>query len=137
MTKQVILSNDHFDLYYHDSEKIIHHVFKEKLDSESFPRVLNAGTKVLRENRATKWLSDNRRQVNVLTDEDNAWANNVWLPKTMRAGWKYWAIVVPDSMLNRADLVRYVDSFHGKGIIVKVFSDDKVAFTWLKKIDQN
>ncbi|HEX2621000.1 MAG TPA: hypothetical protein VHL11_12655 [Phototrophicaceae bacterium] len=136
MPRRTVLSNEYFDLFYHEEDKIIHHVFKEKLDSENFPKVLLAGTEVLKTNGAIKWLSDNRRHTIELTDEDNAWANNVWFPQTMRAGWKYWAIVVPDSIVNRADLVRYVNSFHGKGIKVQVFTDDQKALDWLKRVDQ-
>lgn len=133
---QVVVSNEYYDLYFHKGDNIVHHVFKEQLESNSFREVLLKGTEVLREHRSRKWLSDNRLHTKVLSDDDNAWANNVWLPEIMNLGWKYWAIVVPDSMINRLDLIRYVESFHSKGIVVQVFSDDIAALDWLKGIDQ-
>lgn len=136
MTKKVIESNDHYDLFYHPEDKIVHHVFKEKLDSQSFPEVLNRGTEVLEQNRATKWLADNLQQKNVLTDEDNNWATTVWFPRTKALGWKYWAIVVPESMPNRADLVRYVEYYYEQGIVTRVFSDETVALHWLQSVDK-
>lgn len=135
MAKQVIASNNAYDLFFHEEDKIIHHIFKEDLDGLSFREVLNKGHNILKQNGATKWLSDNRRQMSVLSDEDNAWANDVWFPKTQAAGWKYWAIVVPDSMANRADLVRYIDSFYNSGIKVQVFTQDDEAYKWLLQFD--
>jgi len=135
MAKQIIETSECYDLFYHDEDKVIHHVFKEALDSESFHAVLEKGTEVLTEHKATKWLADNRRQEIVLSDEDNEWATTVWFPKTMAAGWKYWAIVVPDSIANRVDLMRYIEPYHATGINVKVFTDDAEALDWLKRVD--
>lgn len=136
MSKRIIATHPHYDLYFHEGESIVHHVFKEEIDSQSFPEVLNKGTEVLKQNKATKWLADNRRQQNVLSDEDNKWATTVWFPETKAYGWKYWAIVVPDSMVNRADLVRYVEYYYEQGIVTRVFSDEMIALEWLKGVDK-
>jgi hypothetical protein len=136
MTKQLIETTDHFDLFYHDDHKIVHHIFKEAIDSDSFHLVLDRGTEVLAEHKATKWLADNRRQETVLSDDDNQWATTEWFPRTMEAGWKYWAIVVPDSFANRVDLMRYIEPYHATGINVKVFTDDNEALEWLQRVDK-
>ncbi|GBF34693.1 hypothetical protein DCCM_3813 [Desulfocucumis palustris] len=50
--------------------------------------LLNKGTETLQQNKAQKWLSDDRNN-NALTLKDQEWANNIWFPNTAKVGWKY------------------------------------------------
>src|SRR5271166_4845497 len=118
MSAITVLSNDYFDLLYHEESKIIHHIFKPPMGSDQIQEVLSAGTDLLEKNRATKWLSDNRQLAVAFSDEAAQWVNEVWLPRTVRAGWKYWAMVVPEAIIGRADHVKYVESFYDTGIWV-------------------
>lgn len=126
----------HYQLLFHEDEKIVHHVYKPSMGSAQLKELLNAGTDLLRQYRAAKWLSDNRQLQTAFTEDDAAWVNNVWLPETVRAGWKYWAMVVPESLIGQADHIQYVESFHGSGVRVSVFSNVDEAMDWITTVDR-
>lgn len=53
----------------------------------------------------------------------------------MDAGWKYWAMVVPDSVIGRADHVQYVESFYNTGVRVTVYTETEPALSWLEGVE--
>ncbi len=126
------LSNDYFDLLFHEDTKIVHHIYKSPMDSEHLQEVLSGGTDLMEKYGATKWVSDNRQLVNAFSDEAAEWVNNVWLPRTIKAGWKYWAMVVPQSVIGQADHVKYVESFFNMGVWVTVYTDVQSAMKWIE-----
>jgi hypothetical protein len=132
MTTTTVLSNKYFDLLFHEDTKIIHHIYKPLMSSDQLKELLSAGTDLMEKYRSTKWISDNRQLVNTFSDEAAQWVNNVWLPRTVKAGWKYWAMVVPDSVIGRADHIKYVESFHNTGIWVTVYTTVEPAMDWLE-----
>ncbi len=91
---------------------------------------LNVGTDLLIEHDATKWLSDNRA-IAGHTDEESHWINTEWLPRTIAAGWRFWALVVPHDVAARMNMVQFVNEFYAHGIRVQVFTDDDHAMKWL------
>jgi len=125
------LSNDYCDLLFHEEEKIVHHIYKPPMDSDHLAELLSAGTDLMEKYGAVKWLSDNRLLANAFSDEVATWVNNVWLPRTIKAGWKFWAMVVPESLIGQADHVKYVESFYDKGIWVTVYTDLESAMDWI------
>lgn len=127
-----ILDNQYASMVYYTDEKIIHHTFHNALDSENLRVVLNAGVDLLRERRATKWLSDNR-EIDPHSDEDSEWINTNWLPRAIAAGWKTWALIVPDSIKARMNMNEFVNTFHGVGIRVMVFTELDEARNWLNQ----
>ena len=64
------------------------------------------GTDLLKEKGATKWLSDARNS-NAITRADLEWGDDVWLPKAVEYGWKYWAIVEPERFIGQMEIKRY------------------------------
>ena len=126
------LSNEYFDLLFHEETKIVHHIYKAPMSSGQLKELLNAATDMMENYGATKWLSDNRLLANTFGDEAALWVNNVWLPRTVRAGWKYWAMVVPNCVLGRADQQKYVKSIYNSGIWVTIHKDVESAMKWIK-----
>lgn len=135
MPGTTIVSNEFYELSFHEDEKIVHHTYKPDMDSAHLQELLSAGTDLLTQHGATKWLSDNRDLQVAFTEEDAAWVNNTWLPETIEAGWKYWAMVVPEALISQADHVQYVESFHGSGVWVTVYVDVESALNWLRSVD--
>jgi hypothetical protein len=88
------------------------------------------GTEVLRQNKAEKWLSDDRNN-NALTTEDQNWANNVWFPETARAGWKYWALVQPEKVTGQMNMKKQANVVTSGGVTVGTFNDPEAAMDWL------
>jgi hypothetical protein len=111
-------------------------MFKPKMSGAHLEAVLNGGTKLMIDNKATKWLSDNRQLSVAFSEEDANWVNNDWLPRTIKAGWKYWAMVVPESVIGQADHVKYVESFYNSGVWVTVYTDVESALQWLEQVDK-
>lgn len=130
-----VIDNSHARLVYHNDTKIVHHTLYKSLDSATLKEVLNKGIDLLRQHQAVKWLSDNRA-IDPHSEEDGNWINNDWLPRVIAAGWKYWALVVPDDVRARMNMGDFVNSFFERGVRIMVFSDFDEAMTWLENVDQ-
>lgn len=130
-----VLNNKYAKLVYHTDEKIVHHVFHKDLNTEHLQLVLNTGVELLREHRACKWIADTRA-IGPFSDEDGRWINDEWLPRALKVGWKYWALVVPEAVKARMMLFEHMSFFDGKGIRINVFTDFDAGWTWLNHIDR-
>lgn len=53
-------------------------------------------------------------------------------PRAAKAGWKYWALVVPEDIAGRASMTDIVQTFHQLGVHVSIFSDLEEAQTWIE-----
>lgn len=92
--------------------------------------MLTTGVECLENNGVNKWLSDNTK-VTVTTPETSEWIQNEWLPRAIRAGWKYYALVESESKLGKMHIQQFIDSFLEVGITVNLFSDPEEAKKWL------
>lgn len=134
MSTETIIDNEFAILTYHRDEKIVHHQFHRALDSENLRLVLNTGIDLLRDHNAIKWLSDNH-SIGAHKEEDGKWINDDWLPRVIASGWKYWALVVPDDVKARMNMIEFVDAFYNQGVRVMVFTNVEQAKTWLENVD--
>jgi hypothetical protein len=98
--------------------------------------VLNLGVVAMAKYGAAKWLSDDRNN-SVLSPEDTEWSMNNWFPRAIQAGWKYWALVVPQDILAQMNLKEFVDSYFDQGLRIMVFSNSDEAMKWLIDVDKN
>lgn len=133
MTTQTIIDNPHVKLFYETDTKIVHHRFAATIHGDYLMESMNKGVELLKQHKATKWLSDNRA-INGHSEKETEWINNVWLPSAINAGWKAWALVVPDSFLARINMNEFVKSFYDKGVRIMVFTDWDEAMNWLKSL---
>jgi len=131
MKDVTIISNDHAKLVYHPDVKIIHHTL---LGGEGFRDVLNTGVDTIKKYGAVKWLSDDRG-ISYLPG-DLEWSLTDWLPRAVKAGWKYWALVVPDDLVARVAVSPSVEACHEQGVRVMVFSNLETAMEWLSTADK-
>lgn len=131
MTKTIKLDTNYATLWYHDDEKIVHHKFHKFIYGQQFRDVLENGLKIFKEEGASKWLSDDREN-SALPAEDGAWAMNDWSPRVLDAGWKYWAIVLPEKNIGQMNMQQFIDSYSPLGLTVRVFSDPDEALKWLE-----
>jgi hypothetical protein len=134
VAQQAILDNKQVTLYYHTDTKIVHHVYHHGIGGAHLKEALNTGVDLLHKHKAIKWLSDNRA-IEGHSEEESDWVNNVWLPNAINAGWKYWALVVPESVMGRMNAAEFVQSFHEQGIWVTVTTDPEAAMDWLLSRD--
>ena len=134
MTTITVIDTPYASLYYHTNTGIVHHKFHKALDSKHFRQVLDGGIELLQTHGATKWLSDNR-DMDPHNEEDGQWTNESWLPRAIAAGWKYWALVVPDDVAARINMAEFVNSFYERGLRIMVFTDIESAEKWLIEVN--
>ena len=92
---------------------------------------MTRGVELFERHGASKWLSDDRGN-GALHPDDGKWAMEVWSNRTVAAGWKYWAIVMPDAALGRANMRRFIREYADRGVDVKIFENPQEALEWLK-----
>jgi hypothetical protein len=126
-----MIDNRFASLVFDTNDKIVHHTFHRDLDSAHLRLVLNTGIELFETHGANKWLSDNRA-IDPHSEEDTLWINQEWLPRVIKAGWKYWALVVPHDAKARMNMVEFVGSFYDQGVRVMVFTDLAPAMEWLR-----
>ncbi len=131
MDKEVVLNNEYITIWYHHQKKIIHHEFHKFTYGKAFQDALSTGAAILEKNRAQKWLSDDRKN-GVIALDDTKWTATVWRPRVIKAGWKYWAIVLPEKAVGQMVMQRIIKEYADSGVTVKIFSDPFKAMNWLE-----
>ena len=130
MPEMTIIQNEYATLVYHPDTKIVHHTFHQPISGDKFRQVLNTGIDLLQQHQAFKWLSDDRNNL-ALPESDTKWSKINWFPRAVKAGWKYWALVVPQDFMARVNMKEFVDSYLDQGLTIKVFTHPDDAMQWL------
>jgi hypothetical protein len=134
MPEIIIVSNKFITVRYLDDQKIIYHTVHEPIPDQPLKDALNAGTEALREYGACKWLSDDRKNGPV-SPEIAEWGRQDWNPRTIAAGWKYWANVVPEEVAAAGALAPVIENLFNLGLRMMVFTDLESAFEWLDRFE--
>ncbi len=129
--RKLALQNDSVRLWFYPELKIVHHRMLKTPSSEEFRELLSEGATLVERFRASKWLSDDRGNA-VLRDYDEEWSDRVWLPRVLRSGFKYWAIVLPNTAVGKLNMRRLAADHTRKGIVSRVEHTPEAAFAWLK-----
>lgn len=132
MSKITVLENPSATLWFHPDTKIVHHQLHKFIYGEDLRALLSAGTELIKKHRATKWLSDDRGNT-VISHQDEEWANTVFIPTTLAAGWKHWAIVPPKMVIGQLGAERIAKALAEMGLVVQFFDDPDQAMRWLEK----
>jgi hypothetical protein len=130
MSAQTIINNEYATLFYHPDTKIVHHTFHKPIGGDHFRSILNTGVETMGKNGAQKWLSDDRNNA-AMSQEDTDWSQADWFPRAMKAGWKFWAIVVPHDIMGRMNMKEFVDMYYEQGLRIMVFTNPDEAMKWL------
>lgn len=126
-----IYEDEQITVLYHPEKKIIHHQMHEHTHGSSFRTALMAGADAMKKYQVKKWLSDDRKNP-VLRPEDQQWGIDVWQPKIIEAGWKYWAIIQPEYTLAKMRMEKLAEMYAKLGVTVQMFSDPDEAMSWLE-----
>ncbi len=128
---RVILQNEFATLVYHPRSRIVHHTFHQPVPTDIFRAVLTRGVELLEQRGATKWLSDDRGNT-ALHPDDAKWSMGEWTERASAAGWRFWAVVLPDMALGRASMRRFLKHHIERGLRVRVFEQPEDALRWLE-----
>jgi hypothetical protein len=131
MAKITVMDNEYCTLWYYPDKKIVHHKVKKFIFGQTFYNMLLAGTDLIIKNHATKWLSDDVG-VPVLKQEDMDWGAANWFPQTVKGGWKYWAIMVPDQPMGKMNLEALAAMYGKMGVTARFFKSFDEAMKWLE-----
>lgn len=129
--KITIVDTEYATLWFYPESGIVHHKIHKFMRKGLYRELVTAGVDCLEKHNATKWLSDNRGNT-VVRQEDIAWLNTVSVPRAIRAGFKYWAIVMPAMEIGKMQMRQLVEELGGRGITAKAFSDPDDAMAWLE-----
>lgn len=132
VSNQVVLNNSSATLFFDDESAIVSHSFRGFTHGASLRQILDGGVELLREKRASKWLSDDRGN-GALPQADVQWCQTDWFPRAMAAGWKFWALVQPETVLGQMNMKRFTSMYAELGLTVKVFTEVEPAREWLLK----
>ncbi len=131
MKKNEVIDNEYMALWYYPELKIVHHKTKQTLPEGGFERLLSTGADYIEKYRASKWLSDESNLV-AISKEDNEWGDTVWAPRVIKAGFKYWAVIFPKSVIGSLQMKRFVKEYSDRGVTVEMFDSVEPALTWLE-----
>jgi len=129
----LILDDEYESLWYHPEEKVVHHKIKGFLRQGMFEKLLSAGAELMEKHGARKWLSDDRSNV-VVSPEDIEWADEVWFPRVRKAGFEYWAVVVPSLTVGAVQLKNLQARRREQGVTVELFETVEAAMAWLARV---
>ena len=131
MADQTIIDNEYVTMWYYTDKKIVHHTFHKFLHGQPLRECLTRGIELFKKNSASKWLSDDRNN-SALPKEDMEWAQTSWFPQVVAAGWKYWAIVLPEQIIGQLNMKRLIKQYSEAGVTAQIFSDPQKAMQWLE-----
>ncbi|MBO8131378.1 MAG: hypothetical protein H0Z29_07665 [Candidatus Marinimicrobia bacterium] len=130
--KQVVFDNEYATVWVYPEKGIIHHKFKKFIWGEGFRQTMMNAADAFEKYGCTKWLSDDREN-SALRPEDIEWGQKVWEPRVLKAGWKHWAVILPEKVVGQMNMKKIIDRYKSIGVNVKVFSDSEEAMEWLEK----
>ena len=131
MDKELILDNEYMTVWYYPHKKIVHHEFHKFTYGKTLYDGLSAGAAILEEREAQKWLSDHRKKIGSDKDDLN-WTATVWRHRVIKAGLKYWAMILPEKILGQMAMKRIIGEYADTGVTVQTFSDPDEAMRWLE-----
>ncbi len=134
MSPIIILDNEYITVQYLPDKKIMYHTIHQPIDGQPLKDAFNAGTDALKQYGACKWLSDDRKN-GPQSQEFFSWGFKEWSPRTIAAGWKYWAIVVPTELASAGTMAPAIDAYYDLGLRVMVFTDVEEATQWLDRFE--
>jgi hypothetical protein len=134
MRERVVLVEESVcSLWYYPKEKIVHHELRAFVHGARFRNLLDKGLDAFKQHGACKWLSDDRGN-NALSQDDAEWAMSDWAPRVIAAGWKYWAVVMPEKVMGQINMKRWIKEYSDRGVTVQHFTDPNLAFEWLARL---
>ncbi len=132
VSRLITIENEFATLWYYPEKRIIHHQFHKFAYGEDFRNILTTGAELLEKYRCTKWLSDDRN-IGILHPEDRAWGDEHWTPRVVKAGWRYWAFLMPERATGKLSSTNLAETFSELGVTVKAVDSEEEGMAWLEE----
>ena len=136
MSTIMVFTNEYITVEYYTDKKLIYHTIHQPIGDQvqMFQQAMNAGTEALKKYGACKWLSDDRKNGPV-PHEVIEWGFTDWNPRTIKAGWKYWANIVPEETASAGTLIPIIEDLYKLGLRMQVFTKETDGLAWLEKLN--
>lgn len=129
---EILIDNEAMRLVYRRDDKIVHHEIRQFVHGAQLRNMLDLGLDTMIKHKAYKWLSDDRGN-GPLKPADEEWAKANWFPRVLAAGWKHWAVVMPEAVLGQMNMRRWMEMYQQAGVNAHPFSDPQEALKWLRE----
>lgn len=126
----VYFSEKYGDIIWDDKALVIKLIWKGYLNSEQFRNTYEKFVDSVKEFKATKAFIDNRNFITIKSG-DEKWAEEVIIPKAIKAGLRKVASVLPESLVQKQVLMRVKNSTTELETYIASSVED--AMTWLRK----
>ncbi|MBN2527473.1 MAG: hypothetical protein JXR76_13855 [Deltaproteobacteria bacterium] len=132
MTEQrmTIWEDKNATIWVYPKHCIMHHQLHHFFYGLAFRSILTASLDAFETYNCTKWLSDDRNFGAILPD-DKAWGDDVWRPRMLEAGWKFWAMVPPSKVTGKMNIQKMVEEYMALGVSSAFFTQPEEALDWL------
>ncbi|MEY4547357.1 MAG: hypothetical protein RL685_3552 [Pseudomonadota bacterium] len=131
VARESVLESDQISVWCYPELRVVSHQMHKACHGMPFRDALRAGTAAMQRHSALGWLSDDRLN-GPLPDDDEVWGNSIWFPTTKAAGWKYWAMVLPQKAVGKLNVKRLIEGVRKRGVEGQMFSDPGLALDWLR-----
>ena len=130
--RQVIHNNEFISVYYYPDKKIVHHEFHKRASGQVLYDAFTVCAETMEKTRCQKYLSDDR-QNSVYAEEDREWSAKNSRPRLIKAGMKYWALLLPEKAIGQLNMKEVIKRYAEQGVTVEVFQDAAKAMEWLER----
>ena len=103
---------------------------------DELKEVFNFGVDLLKKNKGHSWISDNRKH-KPYRAQDREWMQAVFIPNAIEAGWTYWALIEPQSVLGKLNMKGDENLITDFGVVSRKFGDVESAFSWVELESRN
>lgn len=130
--KELILKNEIGQLEWDSVARTVIKTFAGMPKGKPMEDIFNGGVRLLLQHRGSRWVSDNSL-LKPYPPESIDWINNNWFPRVKAAGWKYWAIVEPVSVVGAMSMRNFKDHYAQQGIELHVVRSVEEGLDWIAK----
>jgi hypothetical protein len=127
---EILIDTPAVRLVYHFKHKVVHHELRRFVYGQPLRDVLEQGATLVEKRGAKRWLSDDRGN-GPLKPADAEWCQTVWFPRVTAAGWRHWAVVMPDGVVGQMNMRRWIEVYAALGINAHPFDEPDQAMSWL------
>ena len=131
MVKTAIFNNDSMAIFYYPDTKILVQETLKFASSGERREALEEGLKIIERDHVPKWLTNNKSG-SAIPEEDFNWGINIWFPKAIKAGLKYWAVILPEKAVGKLSGKKMLDGAAQHGVTIKIFQTEEDALKWLE-----
>lgn len=126
-----IVDNEFYTAWVIPEYRMISHVWHKHCKGDTWRNNITSAADAFEKHNCIRWLSDDRRFLGTLDPEDWKWGDIHFSARCQAAGWKYFAMVLPESGMAKISIRAVCNAFASHGVETEAFTDYAKAFSWI------